>query len=273
MLFDIVNKKKEEIQSIENITEATYEVISSDETNLKILILIKNQEGIKTIQFPNGDILYCNNRKTVGIDYEVEKNKQYNFIIETKEKEKFILDAKDEDPIVLNGENGGYAIIDKYGIKDPQIGITLQNSLGKSYYYSLDDGNTWIRYEDEVKLKETKTIKVKEKTEDNKIIQLISKEVKVELALNAIGKEAHQEGKQFGMWNNSYYMYISSEAIGRNLCWTCAPTSLRYGMKVTAEFLNENKETIEFTNENGVQVNNLQDVYGNSHKINIPTRC
>ena len=53
----------------------------------KILITVTNADGIETIQFPDGDILNCNNKKIVGIDYEVEDRVSYDFIIKLEGNE------------------------------------------------------------------------------------------------------------------------------------------------------------------------------------------
>ena len=56
------------------------------EGRLKILIKMQDEEGIDYIKYPNGDILYANGKKIVGIDYEINASEEYKFKIKSKEK-------------------------------------------------------------------------------------------------------------------------------------------------------------------------------------------
>lgn len=76
-----------QIKKLEGKPLLEWEKVKREGNKCKILIIVTDVEGIETIQFPDGDILYCNNRKTVGIDYEVENEVQYDFIIKTEGKE------------------------------------------------------------------------------------------------------------------------------------------------------------------------------------------
>ena len=76
-----------QIKKLEGKPLLEWEKVKREGNKCKILITVTDVEGIETIQFPNGDILYCNNKKTVGIDYEVESEVQYDFIIKPQGKD------------------------------------------------------------------------------------------------------------------------------------------------------------------------------------------
>ncbi len=75
------------IKNLEEKPLLEWEIQERQGDTAKILITVTNVEGIETIQFPDGDILYCNSRKIVGIDYDIEAEVSYDFIIKTEEQE------------------------------------------------------------------------------------------------------------------------------------------------------------------------------------------
>ena len=210
-------QKYSAMEELQNKTEATYEIVSSDGTNLKILILVKNDNGIEKIQFPDGEELYCNDKNIVGIDYEVENNKQYEFVIKSKEQEEnFILNAKEENVIEVSGTTSGtYPILTKNGVKKGNLDITIQNSQNVKYSYSLDDGRTWVEYKGKFIVREDCTIMVKSMV-DKQINRIDTQNIVFELADDAIGVNAYDDDSSTyeTKWG---YMDISEEARGANL--------------------------------------------------------
>lgn len=62
--------------------EFTYEIVSEDGDNVKILIKITNDKnGIDQVIYPDGDILYCKGKEKVAIDYIVQIGVEYKFKI------------------------------------------------------------------------------------------------------------------------------------------------------------------------------------------------
>lgn len=80
-----INESELEIIEISNLEMnliGTYEIKSYNGNTLKILIKITNKNGeIDKIQCPDGNILQCNGKDIVGIDYEVIDGEIYNFIV------------------------------------------------------------------------------------------------------------------------------------------------------------------------------------------------
>lgn len=67
----------------ENIETITYEIYANNvNENMQILVQVNSEKGIKLINCPNGNKINANNKNKVAIDYEVEKDKEYNFDIE-----------------------------------------------------------------------------------------------------------------------------------------------------------------------------------------------
>ena len=59
-------------------TMATYTINSED---YNVLIKIVNEKGIKTVEYPNGNKLSANGKKTIAIDYKPGKNGVFTFTI------------------------------------------------------------------------------------------------------------------------------------------------------------------------------------------------
>ena len=237
-------------------TEATYEITSNDGTKYNILISIKNLSGLQRITCPNGRIIEGNNKINISIDYEIENNNQYEFIIQTKDnKEIFILDTNEINNITISETTSyAYPIITRDGV---EIGknINIEYPENQSKYYSFDDGNTWIEYPDDG-IKFTKEGIIKAKTiQDNRITQIVSENITLELATDAITSEAYDGNHETNMiihygYNNCItgtnykYMLVDESAYGVELrikwyCWNFE------GYISYIDFLNKNGESLK----------------------------
>lgn len=217
----IVNDEGDIIQKIgefENKTEATYEIISTDGTNFQIQISIKNEDGIQKIICPEGNIINGNNQTKVIInDYTVERDKQYEFIIQVKDgEEKFILDVNEESSVTISGTTGAYPILTKDGVEKVGAIITIQNVQNGKCYYSLDDGNTWLPYTKEVIVYEEGNVKIKNII-DNKIVRIETKEIAMNLANDAFTINTYDKNSATYTEQNGCYMYIADNARGGEL--------------------------------------------------------
>ena len=69
----------------------------------QIIITIKdNKNGINKIEYPNGEILECNGKNEVGIDYTIEKEVEYKFkVTSSNGYEKEIIIYEEEETLVL----------------------------------------------------------------------------------------------------------------------------------------------------------------------------
>lgn len=127
-----------EKQGLENL-QFEYEIKETDEKTAQVLINITSNEGIESIKFQNKEgneiTLECNNKKNVGIDYEIEFNKDYYFNINrvgdgTKLEKINIDSSKIFIPTPLE-----YAVITSDGIKNVKFVNADNNS---NWYYGYD---------------------------------------------------------------------------------------------------------------------------------------
>lgn len=106
---------------ISNNIQLTYEEIASDGENIKILIKVSdNKTGIKRIKYPDGYVLECNGKNEVAIDYTIQLEKEYKFLIESesgeKDEKKIYLDIYNANSLIQyvrdnNFEGNSYARI------------------------------------------------------------------------------------------------------------------------------------------------------------------
>ena len=120
--------------------EATYEIVSSEGTKNNIVVSIKCSGKIQKIICPNGKVIEGNNKSTISIDYVVENEKQYEFIIQVQDKEeKFILDTNKNNNIVISELSSyAYPILTEDGIKSGKT-INIEYNQNSNNYYSLDN--------------------------------------------------------------------------------------------------------------------------------------
>lgn len=58
----------------------SYEIYSNNiDENIQILAKVETEEGIKQIETPNGNIIYCNGKNVMYVDYNVKKDENYVF--------------------------------------------------------------------------------------------------------------------------------------------------------------------------------------------------
>lgn len=98
IIFKFLIDEKLNITEIEedgNGATLEYEVLSRDGDNVNILITITDKEnGLQQIEFPDGNIIYCNGKEKIAIDYEVQLGVESKVKITSKDgqvKEETIL--------------------------------------------------------------------------------------------------------------------------------------------------------------------------------------
>ena len=198
---------KFDIEYIENRCEieSTYEIISINENKYSINILFSCNEGIQTITTPIGNVIQCNNKRNVSLEYEIELNELYEFKIRVKDEEQiYKLDSAKMDDIVINeSKSYAYPLVTERGI---EINKTIEIDYGENTnnYYSIDNGKTWNKYTGIVNVKgectlRAKSLKKGEITVENK------KTISLELADNALeqieAKKYDTELKSLGVEN------------------------------------------------------------------------
>lgn len=93
IIFAIANRTN--IQNSEMEKSAATKAEFAIETKNDNIVLVKfyNPTGIKEIKYPTGDIITCNGKVDVGVDWKVSKNQKYEFTLkdvnETEKKYTF----------------------------------------------------------------------------------------------------------------------------------------------------------------------------------------
>lgn len=146
----IINIKQNSIYAIEqNITKCTYKKVSVNKDNEKTEYSLKffNENGIQSIEY-NNTILTCNNKKNVGIDLTVYKDKKTIVTVTTtgQKKERFPIEyVENISEITIES---GYQKLTDTGIVETGEEITANilytNTKGINYY-SINNGE-WIEY-------------------------------------------------------------------------------------------------------------------------------
>lgn len=158
------------IASVEKIvTKAKYEIMSQNEGEYGVLITIENKHGIEKIT--GSDIkLECKGREKVALDRTLSEGEAYQIRVKLvgKEKEELhtLVASKKPNIIVSN--------IDTLGDGTTKtINIEYPNNENLINYYSLDDGETWQKYTQELNILETdnKTITAKSEWKEGKTIE------------------------------------------------------------------------------------------------------
>ena len=232
--------------------EATYEVKSSEGTKHNIVISIKCPIGIKKITCPDGTVINANNKANIEINYIVENEKQYEFIVKTRYKEeKYILDTNEMNSIIISETaSGEYPLITRYGIKmDKKINIEYITETEK--YYSLDNGETWKQYTEDIELTDEGNIIIKAKNIiNNKITPVITKDVTLQIADDALPIKCYDgnDNTEVSFTYRNYKIYVEPEMYGETIIFKGYTTSVNSGWNdkiVSISFFNLNTNALD----------------------------
>ena len=117
--FAIVTVPKiiEKVNAEKN-TLLSYEVKEKiSENEYKILIIIRSEDGIEYIKYPNGNILKANGKNKVGIDYKIVEETGYDFIIKQVGKEEVTETIFKE----IQKINGDYVLVNGVYVNKPDL--------------------------------------------------------------------------------------------------------------------------------------------------------
>lgn len=148
----IENLNKEE----ETITDGIYcKVYDNTSDKLKSLIIISRVDGIEKIEYlsdnGNGDTisLNCNNKQQVGIDYEVEIGREYNFKVTSngeEKEEKIILEENYIDDVIRITK-----LEDKDELSYNEVEINFDLLRNATKQYKVNKG-PWVNYNGIIKM-------------------------------------------------------------------------------------------------------------------------
>lgn len=234
---------------MENNFKATYELESSNDTNSVVKLLFESGIGIEKIIYPESTReLNCNGGKQqVSIDYTAENNKVYEFRIKEigKEEQTYELVVTGKSQIIETQESK-YPIVTSNSVGiSKTVDIDYQYNENCRNYYSLDGGQTWEEYIERIKFVADGNIKVKTETENNIITPIETRDIKIELATDAVGLAAYDGNSNTNYRMGSFdgqtkYLVVDSSAVGKTLHIRVNPTSLAYGMNCKVRAIDAN---------------------------------
>jgi len=205
----------EKLNIIENVSisllsdvEAIYEINSTNGNNESIVITIIGSTEIEKIITPEGnEIIPQADKRQITIDYNVISGNNYMFkvkLVGTEEIKEYVLRADtNSKPEINQDESAVYPMITEYGVELIKK-VEIDYGEGTNNYYSIDNGQTWQKYTDTLKIKDECTLMAKTIL-NGEITKISKKEIKLELANDTIGSNAY-DGKDttsVGIVNNS----------------------------------------------------------------------
>ena len=220
--FNIIGIKNEDVTLK---TETTYLINSKDGDTMQITVKIKNKSGIEKVITPEGREITPKVDKTqIGIDYKIISGNDYIFKVKVSGSEeiksyelKADINAK---PEIQQNDSYAYPLITKYGVEiSKNVEIDYGDNINN--YYSIDNGETWNKYDESFVIVKECNIIAKSVIE-GEITREDRKEIKFNLAGNLLGPEAYDGNEDTFFetgYAQTYYMNISKETWNNSLAF------------------------------------------------------
>ncbi len=225
-------------------TTGAYEILSKDGSKTKIRIYLDNIIGINKIICPNGEVINGENKKQIKFEYELESNSIYEFkVTSLNEEEVLRLDPNKESPVEITETTlKAYSIITEKGIVGTNKYVNIIFNGNGGNYYSIDNGENWKEYTEQVSITKEGTIMAKSVTE-NEVTKINKKDINLELANDALGnKICDNDNKTYDGSIGVKYLQIEDKMQGEKI-----EIDAEYWSSYTDsyyEFLDENKQII-----------------------------
>mgnify|MGYP004588358563 FL=1 len=207
------------------VTETTYKVNSTNENIMNVTVNIKNEIGIqKVIKPDNNEVTPVGSKEQIAIDYDIEDGKEYKFkvqLIGSNEQKEYTLKANlNAKPEIEQNESNAYPTLTEYGFEINKI-VKIDYGENSDNYYSLDNGNSWIRYtEDGVSVKKEGKILAKS-VMNGEITKESQENITMQLASDAISKEWYDGDENtyasIGRFERKKYLLVDESAIGKKI--------------------------------------------------------
>ena len=227
-------------------TYGSYEILTTESSKMNIRICLENLDGIYKIECPNGDVIDGENNKQIKFEYEVDNNLVYQFkIVSSKNNEEVLtLDLNKDNRIeILETTQKAYSIITEKGIIGTNKNISINYKNSENNYYSIDNGNTWEKYTDEISVTKETLIMAKS-IEENKITEISKKTINLQLASDALdNRVCDNDSTTYGGSSETNYIQVDKRTWGEKIIidstyWTGWDSSTYY------QFLDDNKGKI-----------------------------
>ena len=260
---EFIIDEKLDITEIENNLKINYEVITKNGENIELLLIIEdNENGINRVEFPDGNIIYCNGNKKVAKDYTVQlgvENKIKIISQDGQEKEETVL-IKDYYYQITKNLGEGISI-DNVAVKAAynkpyQAKITVEDE------YIIDTMTVTMGGQEVAVDKETGNINIEKVTGDIEITAT-AKKLEIQITTPIVNTDANATSSLgAGTQTRGTTLYINFKAtVGETNC-TIEP-EVPYAVtsngkyKFTATYQNK-----KITKEIEVTVNQYQTAQG-----------
>ena len=111
---------------------------------MQLLIIVKDEEnGLSKVEYPEGDILNCNGKFQVAIDYVIENKVEYKFKITSNNgEEKEVLIYEENMEIFSELEKNGKTVDDlnEYGITISRSGYDQYGGYNELHSLGMGSG-------------------------------------------------------------------------------------------------------------------------------------
>ena len=205
--------------------ETTYKVNSTNGNFMSVTVKIKCESGIqKVIKPDNNEVTPVGKKEQVAIDYDIEDGKEYKFkvqLVGSKEQKEYILKANlNAKPEIKQNESDAYPTLTEYGVEINKI-IKIDYGENTNNYYSLDNGNSWIKYtEDGISIKKEGNILAKSVI-NGEITRETQEDISVQLANDAVTKDwidgDENTAAGLGRFTRNKFLLVDESAIGKKI--------------------------------------------------------
>lgn len=243
-ISNIINKnlsptiKKEELAEM----QFSYRATSYENKKFEIVIKVTDNNGIDTIELPNGNNIKCYGKKQIGIDYQVEDGIDYIFKARNTqgtEKVETVNFIKPKEPKIKDA----FTLLTLSGADIPKIEIEYDEREDFENYYSIDDGQTWNLYTEPLDI----VSKVKAKSQNKKYPEIYTISEYTTIGINAFDNdETTYETLNTYPSASEFYVEIDNQIIGQWLKFNLSNAySSANGDGTIINFLDENFEVVQ----------------------------
>ena len=189
---EFIIDEKLDITEIENNLKINYEVITKNGENIELLLIIEdNENGINRVEFPDGNIIYCNGNKKVAKDYTVQlgvENKIKIISQDGQEKEETVL-IKDYYYQITKNLGEGISI-DNAAVK-AAYNKPYQAKIIEEEGYIIDTISVTMGGQEVAVDKETGNINIEKVTGDIKITATATAKLEIQTTTPIVNTDAN----------------------------------------------------------------------------------
>ena len=185
------------------------------------------------------------NGNTRKVDIYAKMQDEAKNVVQIK-KEIENIDVDIEKPQINIISVDEYAMLTADGvINNSKISINYDNREGILNYYSIDNGDTWIKYSNDLIYNNVTKI-IAKSVKNGSGLEMISKEDINPSADDAVGVYAYDDDVNtiFSFANATRYMLMDNSVVGKKICFSINANNLAMGMQTSTKFYDANGNNI-----------------------------